>query len=134
METEQDKNSQTESPQVWELMAQRIYRQCTFVLIPAAIISAFLSDWRFPLSILVGGLIGVGNLKGIILTVNAMLGVKMARAKMMALSMFKILMIFSVLLILIILKAINPYGLLIGFTVVIIIIIKEGLRASKKRL
>lgn len=132
METEQDKNSQTESPQVWELMAQRIYRQCTFVLIPAAIISAFLSDWRFPLSILVGGLIGIGNLKGIILTVNALLGVERARAKMMALSMFKILTIFSVLLMLIILKAINPYGLLIGFTVVLIIIIKEGGTASKK--
>lgn len=132
MKTGKENNSQTESQHVWELMAQRIYRQCTFVLIPAAVISAFLSDWRFPLSILVGGLVGIGNLRSIIWAVKSLLGVELARAKMMALSMFKILAIFSVLLILIILKAINPYGLLIGLTVVFIIIIKEGLRASKQ--
>jgi len=137
METRKNKNSETESLQlsgveIWELMAQRIYKQCAFVLIPTAAVSLFFLDWRFPLSILVGGLISIGNLKGIIWAVKALLGAELARAKMMAISMFKILVIFSVLLILIILKAINPYGLLIGFTVVLIIIIKEGLRASKQ--
>ncbi len=118
--------------EIWELMAQRIYKQCAFVLIPAAAVSLFFLDWQFPLSILVGGLIGIGHLKGIIWAVKSLLGVELARAKMIALSMFKVLVIFSVLLILVILKAINLYGLLIGFTVVLIVIIKEGLIASKQ--
>lgn len=124
---------QTEASQAWEIMVQRIYKYCALILVPASAVSFFLTDWRFSLSILVGGLIGIGNLRGIVWGVKALLGVESARVKMMVLSMFRILVIFSILLILVFLKAINPYGLIIGFTVVFIIIIIEGLRASRRR-
>lgn len=123
---------QTEASQAWEIMVQRIYKYCALILVPASAVSFFLTDWRFSLGILVGGLIGIGNLRGIVWGVKALLGVESARVKMMVLSMFRILVIFSILLILVFLKAINPYGLIIGFTVVFIIIIIEGLRASKR--
>lgn len=128
----QGAQAETEIAHVWELMIKRIYKQCAFVLIPAAAVSLFFLDWRFSLSILVGGLIGVGHLKGIIWAVKSLVGTELAKVKMLALSMFRMLVMFSVLLILIILKAINLYGLLIGFTLVLIVIIKEGLIASRK--
>jgi hypothetical protein len=115
-----------------DLMIKRIYRQSAFVIGALAIITIFFRDWRFSFSILIGGLVGIGNLKGIVWSVSSLLGTEKAQTKMMALSMFRLLVIFSILIILAIFKVIKPYGLLIGFTVVFIIIVKEGLIAAKK--
>jgi len=133
MENTMDKSRQNIAPHAWEMMAQRVYKYCAFILLPVSAAFLFITDWRFSLGILVGGFVGIANLRGIIWGVKALLGVELARAKMMFLSMFRILVIFSVLLILIILKAVSPYGLLIGFTLVFIIIIIEGLKASRQR-
>ncbi len=118
----------------WELMIKRIYRQSIWAIIPISLISIFFTswDWRFSLSILIGGFIGVLNLKGIVWSVRSLLGAEKAQTKMMTLSMFRFLVIFSMLIILAIFKVIKPYGLLIGFTVVFIIMVKEGLIAAKK--
>lgn len=118
----------------WELMIQRIYKQSILILIPLSLISIFFTswDWRFSMSILIGGLIGIINLRGIAWSVRSLLGTEKAQTKMMVLSMFRLLVIFSILIILAILKVIKAYGLLIGFTVVFIIIVKEGLIAAKK--
>ncbi|MEW6739576.1 ATP synthase subunit I [Dissulfurispira sp.] len=115
-----------------ELMIKRIYRQSAFVIGALAIITLFFRDWRFSLGIVIGGLAGEVNLRGIVWSVRALLGTEKAQTKMMVLSMFRLLVIFSILIILAIFKVIKPYGLLIGFTVVFIIIVKEGLIAAKK--
>ncbi|BCB97143.1 hypothetical protein JZK55_20650 [Dissulfurispira thermophila] len=117
-----------------ELMIQRIYRQSIFVIIPLSLISIFLTnwDWRFSLSILIGGFIGILNLRGIVWSVRSLLGTEKAQTKMMVLSMLRLFVIFSILIILAIFNVIKAYGLLIGFTVVFIIIVKEGLIAAKK--
>ncbi len=114
-----------------ELMIKRIYRQSAFVIGALAIITLFFRDWRFSLGIVIGGLAGEVNLRGIVWSVRALLGTEKAQTKMMVLSMFRLLVIFSILIILAIFKVIKPYGLLIGFTVVFIIIIKEGLITAK---
>jgi hypothetical protein len=116
----------------WELMVKRIYRQSAFVIGALAIITLFFMDWRFSLGIVIGGLAGEVNLRGIVWSVRALLGTEKAQTKMMVLSMFRLLGIFSILIILAIFKVIKPYGLLIGFTVVFIIMVKEGLIAAKK--
>jgi F0F1-type ATP synthase assembly protein I len=118
----------------WELMIKRIYRQSIFAIIPLSFISIFFTswDWRFSLSILIGGFIGILNLRGIVWSVRSLLGAEKAQTKMMVLSMFRLLVIFSILIILAIFKVIKAYGLLIGFTIVFIIIVKEGLIAAKK--
>jgi hypothetical protein len=117
---------------LWELMVKRIYKQSAIMLIVSAVISIFFTDWRFSLSILIGGFIGIFNLRGIVWSVRSLLGTEKAQTKMMVLSMFRLLVIFSILIILAIFKVIKAYGLLIGFTVVFIIIVKEGLIAAKK--
>lgn len=116
----------------WELMVKRIYRQSAFVIGALAIITLFFRDWRFSLGIVIGGIAGEVNLRGIVWSVRALLGTEKAQTKMMVLSMFRLLVIFSILIILAIFKVIKPYGLLIGFTVVFIIMVKEGLIAAKK--
>ncbi|MDA8337708.1 MAG: ATP synthase subunit I [Nitrospiraceae bacterium] len=116
----------------WELMVKRIYKQSAVMLIASAVISIFFTEWRFSLSILIGGIVGIGNLRGIVWSVTALLGAGQARAKMMVLSTFRLLVIFSVLIILAIFGVIKAYGLLAGFTIVFIIMIKESLIAAKK--
>lgn len=115
-----------------ELMIKRIYRQSAFIIGALAIITLFFENWRFSLGIVVGGLAGEVNLRGIVWSARALLGTEKAQTKMMVLSMFRLLVIFSILIMLAILKVINAYGLLFGFTVVFIIILKEGLIAAKR--
>jgi hypothetical protein len=109
-----------------------VSKQAVIILVPLCFISFFLAGWRFVFSMAVGGLVGVGNLSGIAWSVTALIGTEKPRAKMVFLSTFKLFIIFSIFLILAILKLINPWGLLAGFTVVMVLIIKEGLLAAKK--
>lgn len=115
-----------------ELMIQRIIKLSAYVLVPVAVGALFFAGWKFSLSIIIGGLIAIVNLKGIVWSVRGLLGAEKAQAKMMALSIFKLLFIFSILIILAILRVIKPYALLIGLTVVFAFIIKEGLLTSKE--
>ncbi len=110
-----------------EFIGPKIYKQSAFILVSLAVISVFFIEWRFPLSILIGGLIGIGNMKGIQWSVNALLGTEGAYIKIVVLSMLKLFIVFSILIMLVIFKIINAYGFLIGFTVVLIITVKEGL-------
>ena len=109
-----------------------VSKQALIILAPLCVISLFFTGWRFGFSIAVGGLVGVGNLSGIVWSVTALIGTEKPRGKMVFLSTFKLLIIFSILLILAILKLINPWGLLAGFTVVMVLIIKEGLLSAGK--
>lgn len=115
-----------------ELMLKRIYKQAVFILVPVAIAAFFFTDWRFSFSILIGGLVGIVNLKGLAWSVKGLLGTDKAQTKMMALSIFKLLFIFSILIILAVLKVLKAYGLLIGFTIFFMLMLKEGLLFSKK--
>jgi hypothetical protein len=110
----------------------RVSKQALLILAPLCLISLFFAEWRFSFSMAVGGLVGVGNLSGLAWSVTALLTTEKAPAKMVFLSIFKLLIIFSILLILAILKLINPWGLLAGFTIIVVLIIKEGLIAAKK--
>ncbi|MDI6801221.1 MAG: ATP synthase subunit I [Thermodesulfovibrionales bacterium] len=116
-----------------ELMIKRIYRQSAFAVGALAIISLFFTDWRFSLGIVIGGLAGEVNLRGIVWSVRSLLGTEKAQIKMMVLSMFRLFAIFFVLAALAVFKMINVYGLLVGFTVVFIIMIKEGIIVAKRR-
>ena len=114
-----------------ENMIRRINTQSAYVLAPLALMALFKPGWIFSLSLVLGGLMGIVNLKGIIWSATALLGTEKAQTKMMFLSFFRILIIFSALVVLAVFKLVNAYGLLIGFTIVFIIIVKEGLLSAK---
>ncbi len=109
-----------------------VSKQALIILAPLCFISIFFAGWRFVFSMAVGGLVGVGNLGGLAWSVTALIGTERPQARMVFLSIFKLFIIFSILLILAILRLINAWGLLAGFTVVMVLIIKEGLLAAKK--
>src|SRR5208282_4218493 len=113
-------------------IVKKASKQALIILAPLCLICIFFTEWRFIFSLAVGGLVGVGILSGIVWSVTALIGTEKPQAKMVFLSTFKLFIIFSILLILAILRLINPWGLLAGFTVVMILIIKEGLLAAKK--
>ncbi|MEW6117820.1 MAG: hypothetical protein AB1553_13130 [Nitrospirota bacterium] len=117
-----------------ETMIRRINSQSALFIVPLALLSFLFTgrDWRFALGIITGALVAVSNLKGLIWSVTALLGMERSSGKIVFLSIFRLLIVFAVLLVLAGLKLINLFGLLIGLTVVFIIILKEGLMAARK--
>lgn len=111
-------------------MIRRINAHSAYVLAPLAFVTLFKPGWIFSISIILGGLMGLVNLKGIVWSATALLGTEKAQTKMMFLSFFRILVIFSALVVLAVFKLVDAYGLLIGFTIVFIIIVKEGLLSA----
>lgn len=131
-----------------ERLLKRIYKLSFFLLLLLSFVATFFTEWRFPFSILIGGIIGLGNLKGIIMSIGRIFNIEKrdlkdsqisvinpqkAQAKMLILGIFRLLIIFSILLILVILNTINIYGFLVGFSIVFLVIIKEGLSEAKRQ-
>ncbi len=116
-------------------MIKRINRQSIIVLLIAAAFSAFM-DWKkLPLSILIGGALALANLKGIHWGVSALINpeeASEAKGKLVFFSMFRLLIVFVILAVMLYFKLVNIFAVLIGLTIVFVIIMKEGLIASKK--
>ena len=117
-----------------ETMIKRVNKQSAVVVAPLALIAFFFTDWRFALSIPVGGLVAIANLRGLVWSVNALFGMERAGGKIVFLSIFRLMIVFLVLIILAAFNVINPVSLLVGLTVVFVIIMKEGLLAAKNRI
>jgi len=113
------------------LLIKRTYKQSIIILLPVSILSAFIEWKKLPLSILVGGILGLVNLRGIVRGVQGLIG-HGSPGKLIFLSIFRLGILASILTILVIYKLVNIFGILIGFTIVVIAIIKEGLRAAKE--
>ncbi len=112
-------------------MIERIYKQAVFVLVPLALISALI-DWKkLPVSIIIGGVIGLANLKGLAWGVEGLIGAKGARAALVFFSLIRLFIVFAILIILFWLKIVNVFGIFIGFTIVLTLFLKEGFRSAK---
>lgn len=116
-------------------MVKRINRQSIYLLIPLAALSAFIEWKKLPISIIVGGLIALANLRGLQWGVTGIFRTEEAsesKGKLVFFSMFRLLLVFFVLAILLYLRLVNPLGILAGLTVVFLLIIKEGLKEAKR--
>lgn len=110
---------------------RRIYRTGFFILLPLAALSA-LYDWKkLPLSIVIGGVLGLANLKGLAWGLRDFSAYK-PTGRVIFWSMLRFMIIGMILFILALLKLINFIGILIGFTVVFTLILKEGLRTARE--
>jgi len=114
-------------------LTRDIARNTTFILIPAAIISAFLPWQNLPFSILVGGLLGILNVKALAWSVEGILGTSQANAKMLFLSQFRFVMIVIIVTALAYLKLVTIPGLLAGFSVVFAQVLITGLKHARRR-
>jgi hypothetical protein len=113
-------------------LVKRIHRHGTIILIVVAGLSAFYEWRKLPLSILVGGALGLANLKGLAWGLKDFGASNRPGGKVIFFSLFRFLMIALILIALTLLRLINFVGVLIGFTVVFILILREGLRAAKE--
>jgi hypothetical protein len=113
-------------------LVKKIYKQSIIILIPLAALSAFIEWKKLPISILVGGILGLVNLSGLARGVQGIIGTYRPTGKLFIFSLLRLAILACVLGILIIYKLVNVLGILIGFTVVFISILKEGLRSAKE--
>jgi hypothetical protein len=119
-------------------LIKRIHRQALVFLITAAAITTLIAalteitDWRkMPHSVLIGGLLGLANLKGLAWGLKDFATLHRPSGKLIFWSMARFFILAFILIGLALLKLINFFGILIGFTVVFVLILKEGLRIAK---
>jgi hypothetical protein len=119
-------------------LIKRIHRQSlVFLIITAAITTLIaaltdITDWRkMPHSVLIGGLLGLANLKGLAWGLKDFATLHRPSGKLIFWSMLRFSILAFILIALALLKLIDFFGILIGFTVVFVLILKEGLRIAK---
>ena len=113
-------------------LVRKIQKSSLLVLFPLAALSAFL-DWKMlPISVLIGGALGLLNLRGLAWGVRGLLGAEKATSRMLFFSQFRIIILFFVLGAIIYLKLVNVFGILAGFTVVFSMVIIEGLKHARE--
>jgi len=113
-------------------LIRRIQKSSLIVLFPLAALSAFLEWKKLPLSILIGGALGLVNLRGLAWGVQGLLGAEKATGRMLFFSQFRILMLFLILAALLYLRLVNILGILAGFTVVFIMVLIEGMKNARE--
>ena len=120
-------------------LIKRLHKQAFIFLIIAATVTTAtaaltsVADWRkLPHSVLIGGLLGLANFKGLAWGLKDFATLQRPSGKLIFWSMVRFFILSLVLIVLAILKLINFFGILIGLTVVFALIIKEGLRAVKE--
>jgi hypothetical protein len=113
------------------ILIKRIYKQSAIILIPAAIVSAFFEWKKLPVSILIGGILALANLKGLVWGIQGLVGTEQASGKLVFLSLIRLFILFAILIVLFWLKLINVFGIFIGFTVVLVLLLKEGFKSAK---
>jgi hypothetical protein len=112
-------------------LIKRIYRKSFLVLIPLALLSALLEWKKLPLSIIIGGALGLANIKGLAWGVRGLIGTGRATGRMIFFSMFRLVLLFGILSLLVYLKIVNVFGILAGFTVIFALLMIEGLKYAK---
>lgn len=113
-------------------LVKKIYKLSIIILIPLSVLSAFIEWPKLPIGILVGGILGLVNLGGLARGVQGLIGTYKPTGKLVMFSLLRLSILAFVLGIIVISKKVNVFGILIGFTVVFISILREGLRSARE--
>jgi len=132
-------------------LIKKVTRKSVIVILPLILLS-FLVDWSderlkfvglfgssgfmttsmlMAASILIGSVIGLANFKGLLWSIESLLGTHRASTRMVFLSLLRLFILFGIVIILVILRLINLFGFLIGITVVFLVLIMEALKIAK---
>jgi len=120
-------------------LIKKVHRQALIFLVIAAVLTTAVAaltsvaDWRkFPHSVLIGGLLGLVNFKGLAWGLKDFATLHRPTGKLVFWSMVRFFVFALILVVLALLKLINFFGILIGLTVVFALILKEGYKAVKE--
>lgn len=113
-------------------MVKKIYILASILITIAALVSA-LWDWKkWPFSIVVGGLLGLINLRAMIWGIKGMLGAYRASSVLVFFSIIRLFILFLIIGWLLIQGLVNVPGVLTGFTIIVVVIMKEGLMHAEE--
>lgn len=99
-------------------MIRKIARNTAIILIPSAGISSFLPWDNLPFSILIGGLLGILNIRALAWSVEGLVGSSPATGKMLFFSQFRFVILALIIATLAYLRLVNMLGIMAGFSVV----------------
>jgi hypothetical protein len=109
-----------------------VIKKSLFIIIPAVLIAVFFEWKKLPLGIAAGAGFGILNLRGLVRSVEGFIGSEGLTAKIVILSMTRLVLLFAAISVLLWLRVVNALGLIFGFTVVFILILVEGVRVGKR--
>jgi hypothetical protein len=105
----------------------------SMLIIPAiAVASLFFAEWLFAVNLLLGGAISLLSFRIIVWAVRKFIDMQMAQPLIMGISILKITGIFIFLVITAYFRLLVPIPLLTGFTLVLAIIVWQGLVMARK--
>ena len=125
------------------MTTKKIVKQSIIVVLALSMLSALIewgnlkaltifgNPYLMPASIIIGGIVGIVNLKGLVWGIESLLGSCKANTKLVYLSLLRLFIIFTIIIVLSLLRLINLLGLLIGMSAVLIIFTKEALKMAK---
>ena len=128
-------------------LIKKVTRKSVIVIFPLILLS-FLVDWNderlkfiglfgnpglMAMSILIGSIIGLANLKGLVWGIESLLGTHRANTSMVFLSLLRLFILFAIIIILVVMRFINLLGFLIGMTAVFLVLIQEALAMAKQQ-
>lgn len=128
-------------------LTRKVTKKSLLIILPMILLS-FLVNWRserlkfvglfgdpdfMAISIIIGGILGLTNLRGLVWGIDSLLGSYKANTKLVFLSLFRLSILFLIIIILAALRLINLLGLLAGMTVVFVILIIEAVKMAKEQ-
>jgi len=113
-------------------MIKKIARNTAIILIPAAIVSAFLPWENLPFSLLIGGLLGIMNIRALSWSIEGIIGTSSVTMKMLFFSQFRFVMLALIVVLLAYLKLVTIPGIMAGFSVVFSQVLFVGMRHANK--
>lgn len=126
-------------------MIKKITKQSLFIILPLTLLS-FLVDWDsevlkslrnfgapslIPLSLLLGGALGLANLKGLVWSIDLLTDNYKADRKILVLGIFRLFILFGLITLLAYTKRVNFLAFMVGMTIVFILTVKEGLKKAR---
>jgi len=108
-----------------------VHKYSIILLVILAAASAVIEPRKLPVSILIGGVLGLANFRGMTVGLDALLGTHKPALKLMFLNIFRLIIIMTTIIILAALRVVDLLGLLGGFTAVLAVIVAEGLRTAR---
>ncbi|MCX7794421.1 MAG: hypothetical protein N2257_08500 [Thermodesulfovibrionales bacterium] len=112
---------------------KRIVKQSILLTLIAIVLSAILAgNLKFSLGVFVGSLAGILNLRAIVKNVSSITGGQRITGRYIIFSTFRLIGLFALLFILIWKRIADVFGILLGFTIIFFMIIKEGLKEARQ--
>jgi len=107
-------------------MTGRIVRNSIIMIIPATGIAALLADGVTSFSIAAGGILGVLNIRVMIWAVEGLMGAGRVEGPLVMFSIFRLFLLALVIGVLLYRHLVNVPGMVIGFSIIFMVVIREG--------